>query len=111
MYAFMNDVYVNEECNRKRKNCYYPHSNIKMNIQQAIKTAQWITNIYCKENVKEFRVHFLGGEPFLNLPAVFTIINEINQNKPKTTKPAGYKGREGFVIFTNGDYITSDNLK
>jgi len=111
MYAFMNDVYVNEKCNRQCANCYYPHSDVQMSIKQAEKTANWITNIYHVDNVKEFRVHFLGGEPFLNIPAVFAIVDKINKDKPATTIPAGYKGREGFVIFTNGDFIDDTTLK
>lgn len=110
MDALMTNIYVNKECNRRCQNCYYPHSDKKMDEIQANKTADWITGMYHKENVKEFRIHFLGGEPFLNLPAVLNIIDKINRDKPYFTKPAGYKGKEGFVIFTNGDHFTPDIL-
>jgi radical SAM protein with 4Fe4S-binding SPASM domain len=78
-----------------------------MSTDVAIKVGNWISDLCYSNQVKTTMLHFLGGEPLLNLPAVTTIIDTFNKNKPDFTKPAGRNGNEGLVLFTNGDYITN----
>jgi radical SAM protein with 4Fe4S-binding SPASM domain len=73
----------------------------------ALKVAKWITNIHSTEKIEQFRVHILGGEPFLNFEVISYFIEMINALKPEFTKPPE---EGGFVIFTNGDYLNEENL-
>jgi len=76
-----------------------------MSEQIAMDVGNWVGNFATVERVKNFRLHFLGGEPFLNLEAVHTIIDTIDNNYSIPSSPDGR-----YVVFTNGDFLTKENL-
>ena len=109
MYALHLNVYVTDDCNRKCSYCYNPKEETNkdnMTIDTALKVADWIGNCCYNENVQNFRCHFLGGEPFLNLPAVFGLIDTVES---KYQIKGAEEGK--YVIFTNGDFLDTAILK
>jgi len=107
MYALHLNIYVTDKCSRKCSYCYNPDNNEgDMSLTTAKDIGNWIGAFATKENVKNFRCHFLGGEPFLNLEAIFNITDTLDSNY---SIPSASDGR--YIIFTNGDYLTDENLK
>ena len=102
------NVYMTSECNRECPDCYY--SDEKGTITHAIseKIGLWICNLLRNGNTPEFRIHFLGGEPLLNRNPMLNIIDTINAYKPGPSIPAS---EGGFVVFTNGDFLSITTLK
>ncbi len=74
----------------------------------ARKVINWLTRIYINDKVKSFKIHFLGGEPFLNFEVLCYIMENIKEFKPEFTKP--HPDGE-FVVFTNGDYLEDGKLR
>lgn len=109
MYALHLNVYVTDDCNRQCVYCYNPKEETNkdsMTKATALKVANWVGNYCYSENVQNFRCHFLGGEPFLNLPVVFDLIDNIEDNYKITGADEGK-----YVIFTNGDFLNSTVLR
>ena len=107
MYALHLNIYVTDICNRKCSYCYNPYNNMgNMEMSVAKDIGNWVGKATHDARVKNFRCHFLGGEPFINLNSVFTIIEIIDNNY---NIPASSDGK--YVIFTNGDYLTDQNLR
>ncbi len=97
MYALHLNVYVTDICNRKCSYCYNPYNNMgNMEMSVAKDIGNWVGKATHDARVKNFRCHFLGGEPFINLNSVFTIIEIIDNNY---NIPASSDGK--YVIFTN----------
>lgn len=109
MHALHLNIYVTDFCNRKCSYCYNPmsESSLKtMTSKTAIDVGNWIGKVSEKENIQNFRAHFLGGEPFLNLPAIYNIVDTIDK---KYNVPPAAEGK--YIIFTNGDFLTESNLQ
>lgn len=78
-----------------------------MSPSLAIKVGKWIAELCRLDEVKVTRLHFLGGEPTLSIDRVFAVLDTFETHKPSYTSPAGTKGNEGYVLFTNGDFLVT----
>lgn len=101
MDALMTNVYVNSECTRSCKYCYYP-KNGSMNKEVAMDLSTWIRGVCAIEHVHEYKAHFLGGEPLLNTKILYQLMDDLYD------LPGHPDGK--FVIFTNGDLLNDEVL-
>lgn len=106
MDALMTNIYVTGHCDKKCPDCYYPQRP-HMNYTTAWDVALWVCRLYSSEEIKSFKVHFLGGEPLENIGVVRYLIDRINILKPLFTSP--HPDGE-YVIFSNGDLLDSASL-
>jgi radical SAM protein with 4Fe4S-binding SPASM domain len=102
------NIYMTAECNRECPQCYYPDGKGKMTVKMSEKISLWICDLMRNGNVPEYRIHFLGGEPLLNRHPMLKIVDIVNANKPDLSNPAP---EGGFVVFTNGDFLSNTTLK
>jgi radical SAM protein with 4Fe4S-binding SPASM domain len=100
-------IYVNNICDKGCPKCYYPHGNFEMpqDIQEHIPI--WVGDLLREKNVKFYRIQFLGGEPLNSFDIVKRLYHSINEKKPEIAKPSP---DTGWLIFTNGDKFTDQNL-
>lgn len=105
------NVYTTNRCNRNCPDCYVTKDDVEMSRETAKNVGNWISDLCHKEKIKSTMIHFLGGEPLLNLPAIVSIVDIFNKNKPSFNRPFGIKGSEGFVVFTNGDFLNQENMR
>jgi len=78
-----------------------------MSPNVAIQLSHWLGHLCRLEEVKQLKVHFLGGEPFENFDGLLQLIDQLEISIPTTTMSHS-DGR--YVVFTNGDFITYPNL-
>ena len=108
MYALQTNIYLTENCTRFCSTCFYNHSEFAMSSKTAIDISNWVTGQYKMEDVREHRVHLLGGEPLLNFDTVLILLDAIEDGKPEFTKEP-VEG--GYVLFTNGDLLNDSILR
>ncbi len=102
MDAIQFNIYTTNECNRTCSHCYYPHGTEFMNIGFAQDIGKWICDFMDNNLIKSYKIHFLGGEPTLNIEAMYSIIKTVNTLKPSFASP--HPDGE-YVLFTNGDHL------
>lgn len=100
-------VYVNNICSRECPECYYPKGNDEMSLDIRKELPLWIANILEEERVKQFKIHFIGGEPLYSFKAMKLIYQNVMTMKPKECLP---NSEAGWLTFTNGDLLTFDIL-
>jgi radical SAM protein with 4Fe4S-binding SPASM domain len=96
MYALQSNIYVTSKCNKSCPSCYYPKDGA-MNGLKALDVAAWIQDTCAAEHVKEFKAHFLGGEPLLNQEVLLNLMDNLYD------LPGHPDGK--FVVFTNGELL------
>lgn len=107
MFALMTNIYITNVCEKNCKSCYYPHGNEYMSEDMIDTVATWVGKQCRDENVKEYRAHILGGEPFIAKDRLFSLVDKIRAKLPESTRAP----REGqFVVFTNGDELDGKTL-
>lgn len=108
MKALMLNLYLTNICDGFCPSCYYPKGHDKMTYAMARKIVDWFIHICINDKVELFKIHFLGGEPFLNFEILCYIMESIKEFKPEHTKP--HPDGE-FVIFTNGNHLGDEKLR
>lgn len=93
-------VFVSNDCNLTCPYCWEQEGLLKkgsnMSMENAKKTVDWLI---LRKNVRmaeELSVTFMGGEPLLNMEAIWFIAQQLNQKIPKVT----------YDIITNGVLLT-----
>jgi radical SAM protein with 4Fe4S-binding SPASM domain len=111
-------------CNRNCEGCYtnlQADRNLKMSIKTADDVAKWLVNLAKVEEAELFSFPILGGEPLMNADVLFHLIATLQRDLPKHLKNVRARtGASGvnvknedrlFILFTNGDYLTEENLR
>lgn len=109
MYTLQFNINVAGGCSRRCSGCYSKKNEERMSHEMSIEVAKWIVNMYRKEKVRVMRNYFLGGEPGLNVDAIFDIVDYVKRFKPEYT--IGPAEHNGFLVFTNGDLFNGEALR
>jgi len=83
--CLQSNIYVTNRCDRQCAHCYYPHDDMTMSLDVARDIGRWIVKT-CKDyDVKLYKAHFLGGEPFNAIDRVRWLVDYLYTFLPTTT--------------------------
>jgi uncharacterized protein len=93
---------VSESCNFSCPYCYINKKNINMSREIYNLILKFISNTDRKNNLKEIRINFFGGEPLLNHNLNILFLKELNKKIADKTKT--------FSMATNGYLLTKERF-
>jgi radical SAM protein with 4Fe4S-binding SPASM domain len=79
-----------------------------MTPETVDKASHWLIDLFTREKIKEFKIHFIGGEPMISFNSIIQTIDTITPLLPEGTKP---NAESGWLTFTNGDLLTIYKLE